>query len=706
MKPNTLYHFIHREIVSRPGSAPGTRVFAAKTSKEGKSYLLSELPLPRAIVIAVGQQKYSLNSHHLSIYSLQDDNNHTLSQYHYTAYFRDKKNNAYQLHAYFNQNDQLAAPVVLTLLNEIENNAPVTLGKELIQLFTQLAISQTTPVIAALRSDQQTVLAALKKRFDTLEQQLTNLSIDMVQNKNNYLIILAEAITVLDSLSAYTDEEQNYASILKLFRLIRTNLDTPVLATATQEEVATSTDTAQEQDEPAPVKRSNKKPVSPLIGQATNTFTRYQAALSKASSPQKVAGILEMNRHVGDLLIAADDPGYTITALDYQHITSFLSAYKQAGKQLLSRLLMNNEFELAAQLRQLVNPAPTELVTLALKTGNAAMLDFLLEHGAFAINTFIVQDQLTPVLYCFEKSQNTAAVVAMNKCLSVLLKHHASLMVNTADGFSVAYHIAVNPSHPLLPALRDTFIDSAALAFFENLVQSINNYLAAGNVSADISNRLKNDKKQFVVQIETLRAGKGLSTSTQKASLSIINNAIADVSQNLSLQNMQARLRLDSDYLKIDACFNAVAEKLPARIKNQCTKKGLEIIKNIDFSTLTFASYEDFKSQAIEETRTAIINFERMNALNDVQQRIRRSGLSRKEMIACRKLEQELIAEINGNANPPQPAPSSPFRAELATNPENSSSVAKNTSTLFSPSANRPEEVPPLSPPGATHRHQ
>ncbi len=216
MKFSSLYLFINEWTQTTDViSGVARQNFIAKTDKSNNNYFLYELNVNNSnAVIYETEQSYQLISHHLSFHELFDDNNPYLSQYHYTAYFRDEANKTYELHVYFDQNDKLKCNPIFTLIENDKNNSPESKSMQSLLAF---AINESVGLIRLLRELLREHNASLEKTYNQYESKLSLLSINLAFNKNEYLDLLFKTIEVLKRL-VYFNNKPYFESLIKLFQ--------------------------------------------------------------------------------------------------------------------------------------------------------------------------------------------------------------------------------------------------------------------------------------------------------------------------------------------------------------------------------------------------------------------------------------------------------------------------------------------------------
>ncbi len=617
MKPNPLYHYINREIMSRPDSALGSQVFVSRLDRNHHYYLLTELSLTRAVTILSGQQKYSLLTHYLHFYNLQDNNN-----YHYIAYFQDKRKKLYLLRADFDHTDQLTSPVTFSQVDGDDNALPVTLEKEVLASLTDCAIDQSSAVIAELRFHQQLDVAALVSRYHSVEQRLMIIHKDLALNKQEHQSLLYDAMRILDSLSVYADDREDYAAILKLYKLISERVDNILIGAR-----------------PEP----DQQPVNMSIAKAAYALADIISTEKPLDNQDKIQQLKELQHLIDDIFKATDDDDYFFSIQDYQRTVTLLTAYKRIAKQLLIALLESKQYDAAEPLLSFTTLPLTDIVKLAIKTCNAELLRFLLNYCQFPINTYYIENNLTPVLYCYARSSTDADSNAIHSCLLALLQHHASAMVTLEDGLPVGYHITKHRFHPLKLAIITFCCNSKnTIQFYERVVLSINNYLAAGNLTNRTVNTLKHDRDYLLEVIQSLARAENTDSSQQKT---------VSPQQPRSQLSFLTRLGGDSEYINLRNRFfkliSQYASRLPTAKKAAAMECGTDFVTKIIAINNAHTCYESFRTAALTLLKECHLTIDNQLALLIVQERIMTENLSRKELSECKQIEQALLNELS-----------------------------------------------------------
>jgi hypothetical protein len=201
MSKNILYNFIAHKIF-KTGTLPSGIKLTQKTHTKGTLYYFFELPKDDAVV-----GEYTLDNHHVSVFAESNGYLDGKSQYHYTAYMKDKEGNRYRLHVYFNPRDGYVSVPLLSLIADDGSFIPVADSEDNHEVFKALAHLSIDTLIAQLRKDQKELVKKLKQEYDVLEKEATELSKNLESNKEAYKDNLDLQIAKLEELSNYTDSD-------------------------------------------------------------------------------------------------------------------------------------------------------------------------------------------------------------------------------------------------------------------------------------------------------------------------------------------------------------------------------------------------------------------------------------------------------------------------------------------------------------------
>ena len=607
MAHNRLYRFITGELLTAKAVRGLEKSqFLCKTNKEQKNYVMYRLVGGKKVMLSAEQGwQYHLKTHHVSFYEIQVDNNTYLSQYHYTAYFVDQNNKKYQLHVYFNQKDQVATSPVFSLQDADDKQA---VSAEFSESLVQFAIEQSVDFMAELRQQHREKLAGLENRYGELERQLVALSLDLPGNRGVYLQRLDEAIGVVELLSRYHEDKQ-YESLAGLFKRIKYAVESlPVDAVIAAEQDAPNLGKPALPASPVAMPREStpmvvKQSLEAWVQRAIEARDAYFAAIKEENNSayaEQVQAFLGFHQHTHQALLFSDDDGYQVTVKQVQKIQQLLTENIAQAKKLLENILLKSQFELAYTLRQFVNPVPEKWVKMALATGNAKLLDFLLTHGDVAMNTFTVREGLSPVLFCFTKHNEK---LSKAECLAVLVKHKASVMVSAADGLPVAHHILSVANHPLQKALLDNVDAAGKIKLYKAVLHHIDSYLIDRQLSTADKEALLIAMERYTMDMPSLAEVTSAINSRvmAKAMAAVEKVQRHDVGVPASeLEAIKADKEVREKKLKLDRLTKELMSKVTPMEKRRLIQQGGNYYENLDkLLDIMVVDTQNLKQQAL-----------------------------------------------------------------------------------------------------------
>lgn len=647
MTINSLYFFIKEGLSNsiKENQDLHPEKFHFDQNLDQKNYIRYDLPVSKNSFVEENQC-FNLISHHLSFYEFTMNKNPRLSQYHYTAYFEDENQQKYQLHVYFDSNDQLTTDPVFSLETETNCFRKKNTSDELMAMLTQFAMDKSHKLIAELRQQFDSNVSSLEKKYNELEQQLTLLSIDMVHNHIAYQSSLNETISILSRLADYYPNSE-YKESLTLFKRIQILI--PTMNKKEKPFTNPTNDENNTSDKPI-IKTKiivtkdsfHDNTLSTLIQQAETAKNTFLSCEEDLHSRAEL--FLNFNNDACEVLAISTHEHLAIKPQNLQAIESLVSSKNIEGKKLLIDLLMHNQFEQAYNLRRFLIPIPDNLVKMALATGNAKLLDFLLTHGNFPINTFTVVDQLSPTLFCFVKDNSKFPKAG---CLSVLIKHGASLFIPAHDGLPIAHHILSIPNHPLKKAL----IDNADLTlgkphFYKTLIRLLENNLP-GNILDDTQ------KTRILFSIEEYKASLTLVSGSCSATntTTFIKNLekVESLAKNFSSTDIEA-VRTDKEVLakteEYIRLYKILSNKLSSTEKRRLALQGRSVLDNVNKIVETIGTNSvNLKQETLNVFDDSIRIITLRIELIDIQ-RILKTQKNIKQVKNANKRQLEIIAEL------------------------------------------------------------
>jgi hypothetical protein len=455
-------------------------VVTKSQNKEGISYFRFELSSEKRTEYTIENEIFILNSHHLSIYENEDFNNAKLSQYHYTAYFNDR----YRLHVYFNGKDELEIPPIWEM--KIENNQYTKLDADhLNDFFLSLVNQNSIAIIRELRKSRANLFKELQDNYSEKEKQASELSKNLESQAKEYLEKLEE-ITELLSVLEEISYGNTYKAIGNLIRHIHQDVEKQFLQTSIQ--------TAHEyEEEPCysekmdmfsffqpqeKQKISIQKNLDEEILSLEKSVEIFKA-LPFASLDEKVSQLNSIDLKQKEIELLVTEKNYTASHESLRRLHELGNLIQQLGKTLLGQTLMlypaNNSVEKLTYFHQYLQ---IEHLIVGLKVNKSNLLDFVLTHGKFAINSqpLVIDNKTYPsaLHFCVE---NHSEKTPKSDHLLVLLKHSGCLIRQCQDGLPLAHVILSDYFHPLKPILFNYIhAGEKTKAFYASLISAIQIY--------------------------------------------------------------------------------------------------------------------------------------------------------------------------------------------------------------------------------------
>jgi len=398
---------------------------------------------------------YQLQDDHISVYEKIDQKNLHLSKYHYTAKFKNNKDVNYQLHVYFNEKDQ---PVLVEFAMENPDGGytKLKIKSDLQSLFIGLAIDRIRITMGQLQEKHRHYIQSLVSEYEALEFKLHQMKPD----GNEYESLLDSMMEKLRALSQYhvnqiyKKQEKLFQQILHHYASNLKNKDKKSESFVAKEKTVTES-SGKEEVRVIHVKKntSKKEDLSTYIPKLLSLKQKFDDAINnpEGTDEEIVKYFLDYERYCDMLELLAEEERFSVDNATLKEIKYHYALSHQQGLAIIKSTLSGYKYHLAEQLKEDLSDVAEDWLRLALGAGDAKLLEFVLTRSSIAINSFMVDGNNNPILYCYLMH---SASQPMLECLSVLVNQGASIFVKLDDGFSVANHILRDPTHPLLPALE------------------------------------------------------------------------------------------------------------------------------------------------------------------------------------------------------------------------------------------------------------
>lgn len=473
------------------------------------------------------------------------------------------------------------------------------------------------------------------------------LSQNLNLNKDLYKARLQQIFDLLLSLSTYHYNDK-YTTYLFLFTQIRNSLD--------------STETTIPIKDPQIVE--NEKDTTIVPSQTNNlTFNFFATKKNKSAQLSPIDQAVEAKNHLiakkllpiaeqlSAFMVFEEKVSDALLVEDSRQLSTFENTLKlktlfseklAEGKRLLVSLLFEGKYELASKLQKYAPSVAEKLIAIALNKGNAEMLSFLLTHSQYAINTSIIIDNLTPVIFCFK--HDDAASKA--RCLSVLIKHKASIMIKVNNGLPLAYYLLNAPS----PALKQALIDNTELTigyppFYKALIYHLRDFLANNDVDAELKNMLLLDISNYEYQLNSCSKELG-SSFVKKQNEQLLDNHRSYLTSTTLNSAVRDEL-FTAKFSAVIHSLNLFINELSAKEKLRATTYQEEKVKKVETLLLSV----DFNNKKQKETIMGFLDklhhiFDLSTELKSLQ-KIPSKTLRSKDHKISRDRIQKLLQELN-----------------------------------------------------------
>lgn len=427
-----------------------------------------------------------LLNHHISIYCNESDSNPFLSQYHYTGHFADSQGNTWRSHVFYNERDAIIhsdhsvtsqLPPCSSSYAVEESLIKPPFSEEHVAYIAEAAIK---PIMSTLRTSFISRVNALEQDYQRLENEACLLS--AAPHGEKYKAKLFEVRAVLQKLSPLV-RHSYYEAIQKFINCLLDNLKT---------RAQTPIDSSEPERFSAPQDKSisffsaasssvpKKSKELPSLDRKIDAFAQHFASLKHES--------LEVRSRLFPDLYSSLNAFYLPDAFGK---TSPLSEKEliqlhQLHSELISQgaqdfkfcLLKGSKahFELASNMKIFHQLLSVQNLELALHIRGKDLLDFILQYGDKSLLKMSLNVRSksfrSPVHACIDLH---SPAMSMQDCLSVLLKHGASLYQRAENGLPLGHVILSDKTSSLRRALPSTLLDSPE--FFTHLIATLSQRL-------------------------------------------------------------------------------------------------------------------------------------------------------------------------------------------------------------------------------------
>jgi hypothetical protein len=268
-----------------------------------------------------------------------------------------------------------------------------------------------------------------------------------------------------------------------------------------------------------------------------------------------------------------------------------------------------------------------KFLNVALQTRNSNLLDFILTHGDIDINNQSVsahkKQYPSAVHACL---QGNSPSNPMSECLSVLIKHGASLFAPDEKGLPLVYSILAGDTHPLRKTLlmnRSKTLESTD--FLKKLIALLRAYLAQDNISTEEASSIELDLNSFEHQLEIVQNSQLDDPSTR-----FLKKRVNHLEEKY-LQSLLSKLQKDPEVIVLNKKVQTAALELNSKYsKSQQRQAKISLYKTIedldkflarvDIESLDF---DTLKARLLEDLNNDLELIEKKSKLFEVQNEIK-----------------------------------------------------------------------------------
>lgn len=644
---NPLFFLVKNYQINLPSG------FQGRNSKlDGTPFYMLHLPCNHQTIL-IGDTKYNLENHHISIYSDYIRANN--SDYHYTAEITEQTTGRlYKLRIYADAENNVS----MVSLKSEEVEQPLTETDKI--FLSQLAVTHTASIVRQLRTAQKEHIKSLSNQVSASIKRLPSLAQLTIEELEQCVAmtdkIIAEAITLWNLGSSDTP--------LKILTVFKNNIDwakaywlqehsllgvVPAKVSTSKTQENTPPSPAEEDRDTSPIAQIapvedadalEKKNAVKYLDEQLEWLKQCQTACRNGqgtSTPNLIAYEKAATEALAALLICDDIAGVShgVAQIDAAISESRTACANQLTRQLLNKAPLN-ELDTSG-LEDYVSYLSEDIIPLLVTSDAPDQLRWLLNKRKFPLDHLQIKDQQhqKPLLvYAYENKQL--------QCFKLLLQHNASSLVTMPNQLPLAHRILQdNNNDPFYFELTNVIIKSEGgiQRYFKRLVNLLNAYSAQRDTPAALSKQIneaivryqsaQSNQRDFrFLRLE--RMVEEQQTNGESSSSAIHEQSLANI---LSSQRV---IEKREQYRKCQRDYSHLFHRQPGKLSQ---KTELEIIAELEklaagrpISEATVLAY--FSSET-SEFRMEMVD---KNVNHDLQQVKHLPGKN------ARKLEQQLKA--------------------------------------------------------------
>jgi len=641
MSANRLYHFIQLTL-STHNIIPGAVSFSNRQHSLGKQYFLFELAIQNKMKIGL----YTLQNHHVSVYEGPIGVLDLKSQYHYTAILKDDLNNTYRLHVYFDANDNLVERPFLSRCIS-ENNYQTVNSDDDQEAFKLLAHLSIQNLIRFLREKLNAQITIYQTEYDEIEKHADWLFQQLPKSKEKYLLTLDKLIHKIDQIAACITPDRVLLGKKAFLNSLKESvglMNIPEYADTHTTSLLKNNSHEKSTSTPAlfsPLKEHPKKFIletqKEKLGDVLKNLDSRFMQTKEMNGNLQLTTLTEIFHELTEKELFLEFDKIEAIPLEIKQLKMLKEKVQETARKILEKLLVQGEFEQAKMLNVFYHLIATKnLLTIALLLNKPALLDMLLTNNLISVHTKNIAinnfEYSSMVDYCFKQNKNRSKI----ECLSVLIKHGASLMeVDSECGLPYAAQLILDPNHPMCEAIKNNEENTVWNVVFYKQLNQVLNMLKIQPDSTDEKLKLLtclinlNEKT-----IDVLSINHQYKIDTSNEIYTEFNNEIKDI----LCKELICRLQMDPDFISIQTRMNAKQKQFikklnyqeRMKLKNsipeslQKLKECLSVINSLD----QWPSFESVKAGAIKAQINAITILDLYDELRPLQKKIKSTQLT------------------------------------------------------------------------------
>jgi hypothetical protein len=567
---------------------------------------------------------------------------------------------------YFNYNDKIVGELAFTQIDDPEHPVRVPVDDFEAQLIN-LARKYSTAVIGLLKMQIARLIQESLSKYSRLENEACELSTSDATYEA-YIAKLHELcqelrnLTRLDKHSHHQQRERFIQQMIAALEQSHATLPPVIDVSAASATEAPDADIMGEAPSPAseiavpsPVEVPMQLKLNTDIDKLCAAFKELKEesatfeGLNIDGEDEKEAATLSyILRSIYEIsLLCEEGPSPSLQALI--KLQKLHSDVCRAGEQLFRRSVVMQKIDALKKLPAFHYLITDKYLPLALQTGKHQLLDYILTHGDFTINDHpvTIRDKTYPsaVHYCVACDTEEKP---MSECLSVLIKHGASITAKDERGLPIAYSILSTPAHPLRRALMTPVGKSKTLysiPFYMQLVAALHHHLAT--LSPGTAEHLTVQKEIDIYrnEISVLMSYQQLTGMLEAEKLSdkaYVRFYKDKVKRDPELAPLMARITAERDrFLKK---LTPEQKRIVGRAYAALMKNTDELADDIDADSM---SYDELKCSLHKSFHQQLDLHDKVDSLFDIQKELKGTRNNSKRIKQLQRQNNELVDEIN-----------------------------------------------------------